>query len=139
MYQKNIHSKIEARKIQLSWDPPKTNPGAVKSYHIQYQEKSKKVTARIDMETSNEDKNLLVTPLTPCTVYTLKVCARNANDKRSEYITLTLQTEADVPDKPQLQTIRALTATRARLTFVDSSLVKKMAAKYLQLLLSREY
>ena len=90
----NIRATSKAREIQLPWGPPKTNPGDVKLYHIQYQEKrsDEKFTSRTDIATNNEDRNLLIT--VPCTVYTLKVCARNANDRRSEYITLTVQTEA---------------------------------------------
>ena len=60
---------------------------------------------------------MLIDALTPKTDYSIRFYASNVNNKHSQYSTLTVRTEAAVPEKPQLHTVKALTATRARLTF----------------------
>ena len=112
----NIKCISKAREILLTWDPPKTNPGSVKYYHIQYWEKQK-TTYRSDKMTNHVDNSLTIDGLTPNTDYSIRIYTSNVNNKYSKYSTLTVRTQAGAPDKPQLQKVKALSATKARLTF----------------------
>ena len=118
----NIKTIAKARQIQVDWDPPLSNPGAVNSYQIQYWEKGddqepipiKSVRKKV----SHTDRSLQLTSLSPYTEYTIRVYARNDKNRAvSEYCTKDVQTLADIPDKPHPPTVRVTLASKAQITF----------------------
>lgn len=84
----NIKTIAKARQIQVDWDPPLSNPGAVNSYQIQYWEKGddqepipiKSVRKKV----SHTDRSLQLTSLSPYTEYTIRVYARNDKEQGSQ-------------------------------------------------------
>ncbi len=115
----NIKTNTIARQIQVTWDLPIHNPGAVNSYLIQYWEKrddqelnqSKKIARR-------GERSLQLTSLSPYTEYTIRVYARNEKYKTANgYGIVHVRTLADIPDTPHPPTIRVTSASKATITF----------------------
>ncbi len=76
----NIMTINRARQIQVTWDPPINNPGAVNSYQIQYWEKrddQKLYHSKPDKAARHDERSLELTSLSPYTEYTIEVSARN--------------------------------------------------------------
>ena len=116
----DVATVCRAREIEVTWKHPKTNPSAVKCYHIQYWEKrdNQKLVSTTEKKINHLDKRLLIDALVPKTVYSIRLYACNANDKHSSYVSLTAETLLAPPNKPQLHTVKVISATRARLSFL---------------------
>ncbi len=117
----NIRTTTCARQIQVTWDPPINNSGAVNSYQIQHWEKRNDqglFLSESDKTVSHDQRYLGLTSLRPYTEYTIRVYARNENNKKANgYGTVDVRTLADVPDKPHPPTIRVTSAKEAMITF----------------------
>ena len=117
----NIKTIAEARQIQVDWDPPITNPGAVNSYLVQYREKGddqEVFQSKSDKTVYNNERSMRLTSLSPYTEYTVRVYAKNEKNMMANgYSTVDVRTLADVPDKPHPPTIRVTSAREAMITF----------------------
>ncbi|XP_064391869.1 tyrosine-protein phosphatase Lar-like isoform X3 [Halichondria panicea] len=111
----NIKAITMARQIQVTWDIPIINPGAVNSYLIQcWGEKG----CEQELIARRDDRSLQVTSLSPYTEYKIRVYATNEkNSTANVYGTVNVQTLADVPDKPHPLTIKVTSASKATITF----------------------
>ncbi len=113
----SIKTISKARQIQVIWDPPKINQGAVKSYQIQYWQKEEGTQSKSEVTVSQNERSLPLTSLSPYTKYTIRVYSRNEKKAASGYGAVDVQTLADVPDKPHPPTIRVTSASKATITF----------------------
>ena len=111
----NIDIIPMARQIKINWNLPINNPRAVNNYLIQYWKEGE---SKLEKTVGNDEKFLQLTSLSPYTKYAVRFYARNEKNKRSSgYRILDVQTLADVPNKPNLPTIRVISASKATITF----------------------
>ena len=137
-----IITATKAREIQMTWDPPINNPGAVNTYQIQYWEKrvgKEGFQSKSEKIASKDERSLLLTSLSPFTGYTIQVYARNEKNKKADgYSTVDIETPADVPDKPYLPTIRVNSASKATITFYRQEPSKENGSPVTKIYIERQ-
>ena len=118
----NVKIFVKAREIELKWDPPRYNPKAVKTYHLQYRQlragQSKSNWTELNLNKTVNNYEIL--NLIPKTKYLIQICARN-NDVCSEYEHRETETLAAAPNKPQNLSIKVTSANKAKITFCRQS------------------
>ncbi len=80
----NIRTTTSARQIQMTWDPPINNPGAVNSYLIQYWEKGddqELFPSKSEKTVRHDERSLQLTSISPYTEYIIRVYAKNEKNK----------------------------------------------------------
>ena len=117
---------LKPREITVNWDSPKINPAAVDTYHVEYWERpavaQKKSPLKITKQTDSTSRSLLIQELTPKTKYIIRVCAKNREHKNSEFSNqIEVETPIDVPDKPLIISIKAISPNNAIISFNKQS------------------
>ena len=135
----NVNVKTKARELQLNWEPPKNNPGAVKYYLVQYwmKQTGQNNTPRMDKDVS-EANLLLIECLLPSTEYSIRICAKNARNQFNEYTHVDIKTKADVPSKPQIHNIRTCSATRVIITMFKPTKEEENGSKVEEVIVEKK-
>ena len=123
--QKDLQS-LKPREITVNWDSPKINPAAVATYHVEFWEKpavvQKKSPQPNTKQTDSGHRSMVIQGLTPKTKYIIQVCAKNREHKSSEFSNqIEVETPIDVPNKPRIISIRAISPSNAVISFNKQS------------------